>query len=360
MNDFTEQFQKQIFSACKNHRAVRIEGNNTKAFMGNRSDTVNDGEIIRSQQHSGILSYDPSELVIKVRSGTRLDDINDALAEHNQALPFEPNSFDGNATIGGTIACNISGPARAYKGAARDYLLGASIINGKGEMLEFGGQVMKNVAGYDASRLMAGAMGTLGFILDVSIKVLPKNKCQQTIKIQQPVNQAILSINKLSAKNLPINASAYIDDALYIRLSSSEKNTAAASTLICQQTDGSIIDNSEDFWRSLTEQQHAFFQTDKPLIRLSVPATSNTDSIDGEQLVEWSGALRWLKTETPVEDIRHIAKSLGGHATAYKNFSNDDEYFQPLDSVNLKLQQRLKDAFDPAGILNPGRLYKTF
>ena len=356
MSNITEQLQKQILSASKSQKSLRIEGNNTKAFIGNASD----GEIISSQRHQGVLSYDPSELVIKVRSGTRLDDINEVLAEHKQSLPFEPNTFDGNATIGGTVACNISGPARAYKGAARDYLLGASIINGKAEVLQFGGQVMKNVAGYDASRLMAGAMGTLGFILDVSIKVLPVNACEQTIKVQRPVNDAIQLINQLSAKNLPINASAYIDDSLYIRLSSSEQNTIATSKIICQQTGGSVIENSETFWTSMTEQQHDFFNTDKPIIRLSVPATCDTDTIECEQLIEWSGAQRWLKTETPVNKIRELAKSLGGHATAYKHFNDDIEYFQPLDAINLKLQQRLKDAFDPACILNPGRLYKAF
>lgn len=356
MSDKTEQLQKQIHSAQRDSTALCIRGNNTKSFMGNHSD----GDILSTSEHCGIIGYDPSELVIKVRSGTPVNEIIDTLAENNQKLPFEPSTFSGQATIGGTIACNISGPARAYKGSARDYLLGSTIINGRAERMEFGGQVMKNVAGYDASRLMAGALGTLGVILDVSLKVLPRNRSIKSVVIERPANEAIELANILSGKNLPINATCYFDNQLYIRFSSSEQNNRSATEQVASQYGGEIIEDSKAFWLSITEQQHDFFNTDSPLARLSVPATCNTDFLSGEQLIEWSGSVRWIKTDTEMEQLRQQVSQLGGHVTAYKNYADDIEYFHPIDKNNQLIQQRIKQSLDPAGIFNPGRLYKEF
>jgi len=356
MNDQTTALQHQIISAYKHNTACKIVGGDSKQFIGNETS----GELISTQQHKGVISYDASELVCTVRSGTTLNEIRQTLDEQNQMLAFEPPAFTENTTIGGTIACNSSGPARAYSGAARDFVLGSKIINGKGEILQFGGQVMKNVAGYDASRLMAGAYGTLGLILEVSLKVLPKNSHQTTIKIGQPVNTAIETINKLSAKNLPISASCYLDHHLYIRLSSSEKNTQAASQLICKETAGTEIDNSDLFWQQIRDQKNDFFKTDSPVTRLSLPATCQNIEFDGEQLIEWGGALRWLKSSQTIDDIRQSVASKNGHAIAYKNFDKQTAYFHPLDAGLNTIHQRLKQAFDPAGILNPGRLYKEF
>lgn len=354
MSDQTSTLQHQLLSAYKHNTKCRIESGNTKYFMGNESV----GETISTQQHKGIISYDASELVITARSGTSLKEIEETLAEKNQILAFEPAIFNDTSSLGGTIACNLSGPSRPYYGAARDFVLGSKIINGKGEVLQFGGQVMKNVAGYDASRLMAGAYGTLGLILEVSLKVLPRPSNEITIKIEQPIDTAIKTINTLSAQNLPISASCYDNHHLYIRLSSSEKNTQAASTIICKQTACNEIDNSQLFWQQLRHQQHEFFNTDLPIARLSLPATTNNIELEGEQLFEWGGALRWLKGNTAIDKIRQSVQALNGHATAYKNFDSTAEYFQPLDSGLEVIHQRLKKAFDPAGILNPGRLYK--
>ncbi|MDH5518529.1 MAG: glycolate oxidase subunit GlcE [Gammaproteobacteria bacterium] len=355
MTDHTKHLQQQILAACRDNSACRIEGGNSKAFIGNASN----GELISTAQHSGIISYDASELVITARSGTPLSEIQQALAANNQQLAFEPPAFSEQATIGGSIACNLSGPARAYLGAARDFVLGCRLINGKGELLQFGGQVMKNVAGYDASRLMAGAYGTLGVLLEISLKVLPKPQSQITVKIPQVANDAILIINQLAAKNLPITASCYLDHHLTIRLNSSQQNTVAASQFICKQTGGRVIEDDKGFWQSIREQTHQFFDSSTPVARLSVPACSQLD-LAGEQLIEWGGALRWLKTEQDIDSLRDEIKPIGGHVTAYKNFKPSAEYFQPLDSSNKLLQQRLKQAFDPAAILNPGRLYKEF
>ena len=354
MKDQTSELQHQILSAFKHKTKCRIECGNSKHFMGNESA----GEIISTRKHSGIISYDASELVITVRSGTSLKEVEETLAQYKQVLAFEPPAFNENSSIGGTIACNLSGPSRPYTGAARDFVLGSKIINGKGEVLQFGGQVMKNVAGYDASRLMAGAYGTLGLILEVSLKVLPAASTETTIKISQPVNTAINTINTLSAKNLPVSASCYIDQHLYIRLDSSKENTQAASKIICKETAGTEINNSKQFWQQLRDQRHDFFITGSPIARLSLPATCNDIELDGEQLIEWGGALRWLKGNHNLEAVRETVKSLNGHVTAYKNYDSKAEYCHPLDKGLNTIHQRLKNSFDPAGILNPGRLYK--
>lgn len=354
MTDQSKTIQQQTQSAFENKTACRIVGANSKHFLGNESH----GETISTKNHTGVISYDASELVMTVRSGTSLKEIKDILSANNQSLPFDPPTFSDYATIGGTIACNLSGPARPYTGAARDFVLGTRIINGKGEDCRFGGQVMKNVAGYDASRLMAGAYGTLGIILDISLKVLPITQTEVTIKIEQPVDDAIQTINQLSTKNLPISASCYFENHLYIRLNSSEQNTLAVSKNICQQTTGSEIENSKAFWHSIREQEHEFFKTEKSIARISLPPTCNNIDFNGEQLIEWGGALRWLKSDLDIESIRNQVQELGGHVTAYKNFESSIEFFHPLEAGLKTLQQRLKQGFDPAGILNPGRLYK--
>lgn len=354
MNDQTTTLQKQIISASKSKKTLRIEGANSKYFLGNASS----GEIVSTQEHNGIISYDASELVITVRSGTPLTKIKEALTENNQMLAFEPPSYDDGATIGGTIACNLSGPARPYYGAARDFVLGSKIINGKGEILEFGGQVMKNVAGYDASRLMSGAYGTLGLILNISLKVLPIPQSEITLKIELSPEHAIKTINQLSGSNLPISASCYLNNHLYIRLSSSTKNTKASADSICNTLNAQEIENSIVFWQAIREQEHEFFKTDQALWRLSIPATSQPLAIEGEQLIEWGGACRWIKTNTSAEKIREQITPVGGHATAYRNIPNNTDCFQAIDKNLMLLHTRLKESFDPHGILNPDRLYK--
>lgn len=354
MNDNSTALQQQILTAYKTKEALCIQGANSKAFLGNPAQ----GERLTTTEHTGILSYDASELVITARSGTTLNEIKAALAEHNQMLAFEPATFSDAATLGGTVACNLSGPARAYYGAARDFVLGTKIINGKADIMQFGGQVMKNVAGYDASRLMTGAYGTLGLLLEVSLKVLPKPPAEITLQAELDAHDAIETINRLSGQNLPISASAYCDNQLYIRFSSSEKNTLAASQHVARQLNASTITDSAEFWMKIREQQHDFFDSPAPLWRLSVPATCTNLSLPGSQFIEWGGSLRWLKSNAEPEQIRDTALAVGGHATAYKNIDHRDEHFQPLDKGLKLLHQRLKQAFDPAGIFNPGRLYK--
>lgn len=276
-------------------------------------------------------------------------------------LAFEPPAYDHDgdqpATLGGTIACNLSGPARPYAGAARDFVLGCTLINGKGERLQFGGQVIKNVAGYDASRLMAGAYGTLGLLLEVSLKVIPIPHSETTLRFAASPGQAIETMNRLAGQALPLSASCYFDGHVAIRLSSSEKNTAAASKRLGQTLNARPLDDSAAFWQEIREQRHAFFNTTQTLWRLSMPCTGQPLTFEGEQLLEWGGACRWLKTDMDAASVREGVRAAGGHATAYRNRPPGTDCFQPLDERLMILQQGLKKAFDPAGILNPGRLY---
>jgi len=349
-NDNSQQIQSQILDAYKNKSALKICGGNSKHFYGQKLNAT----PLDVTTHNGIVNYEPTELVVTVRAGTRLSELETTLSENNQILPFEPPHFSETATIGGTIACNLSGPSRAYNGAARDFVLGSNIINGKAESLKFGGQVMKNVAGYDASRLMCGAMGTLGVILDVSLKVLPKPETEITLSHKCDLNQAIFNMHQWVKQSLPITATCYDGSRLFIRLSGNNSSVNSARKII----GGELIDNSRTFWLQLKEQSHDFFNTDNPVWRLSLSSTSPLLDLQGDTLYEWGGALRWLKTESPAKDIRNKLEAAGGHATLFRNNKQKCDTFQPLSNGLLNIHKNIKNAFDPDHILNPGAMYK--
>lgn len=350
MNDLSQALQQRIADALERQQALTIVGGNSKAFYGLPSE----GERLDIARHQGIISYEPSELVVTARAGTPLQALQEQLRQQRQMLPFEPPHFGPDATIGGTIACNFSGPRRPYAGAARDYLLGCKIINGKAEVINFGGEVMKNVAGYDVSRLMAGAMGTLGVLLEVSLKVLPMPAEEITLVQALPLAEAIEKMNQWAARPLPLSASAYHDGQLYVRLSGAH----AAVTAAQQQLGGEPLDDGDTFWQALREQQLDFFKADSHLWRLSLPPTSPPLDLDGATLLEWGGGLRWLQSELPAQQIFQAARQCGGHATLFRPAAaaSDPPAFQQLDPHLLALHRRLKHAFDPASILNPGRL----
>jgi len=341
--------QQRVLNSAKTSRPLQIQGGGSKRFLGHTTNTA----LLDVSGHCGIVSYDPVELVITARAGTPLRKIEQTLSEANQMLPFEPPHFGLNATLGGTIACGLSGPSRSFNGSARDYVLGVKIINGRGEILNFGGQVMKNVAGYDCSRLMAGAMGTLGVILEVSLKVLPKQAAEVTLINQASPSQALETMTYWSGKSLPLSAAAYDGENCYLRLSGAKTAVESAQTLI----GGEPHPNSHDFWRAVKEHQHPFFQSERPLWRLSLPAEIPPIDIPGEWFIDWCGAQRWLLSESSAEEIRELAHQAGGHATLFRHGSSDTTTFQaPSDGI-MQLHRRLKQAFDPAGIFNPGRLY---
>lgn len=322
-----------------------ISAGGSKTFYGNA--VV--GETLDVSAHTGIIDYRASELVITARSGTKLTDIETALAEQNQQLAFEPPGHNADTTIGGVIACGLSGPARAFQGAARDFVLGTKIINGKGELLRFGGQVMKNVAGYDVSRLMVGAQGTLGVITEISLKVLPRSEHEAALAFEVDAAEGHKMLRTWLSHGQPISASCHYRGVLSVRLSSTENSVRQA----CRKMGGDAT--SSELWKQLRDQTHPHFQQQN-LWRLSVPAATAMDD-EEDQLVEWGGALRWQVSSAALFDR---AQALGGHATRYNMQADSaDEIFQPLQPAMMTMHRRIKHALDPNNILNPARLYKA-
>ncbi|MDH5692736.1 MAG: glycolate oxidase subunit GlcE [Gammaproteobacteria bacterium] len=347
-----QEFVQRIEAAVADKTPLNIVAGNSKAFYG-RAPV---GEPLHVASYHGITSYEPTELVITARAGTTLEEIEHALGQNNQMLPFEPPHYGPGATIGGTVACNFSGPLRAYQGAARDFVLGTKIINGRGEVLRFGGEVMKNVAGYDVSRLMCGAMGTLGLMLEISLKVLPKPASELTLVFEADAGKAIEMMNQWAGRPLPVSATAWVDDQLYLRMSGTQNGVKAAS----KSLGGQLLEGADAFWRQVREQQHSFFNTEKPLWRLSLPSTTSPLFADTPCLMEWGGGLRWLISESPAEEIFSLAKAKGGHATLFSGGNRQGTIFQPLDPGLLALHRNLKQSFDPYGIFNPGRMSEEF
>ncbi|MDH3637193.1 MAG: glycolate oxidase subunit GlcE [Gammaproteobacteria bacterium] len=329
-----------------------IRGGNTKSFYGRHTD----GAILDTEVCAGIVNYAPTELVITARAGTKLSELQAVLGERNQMFAFEPPAFGAGATIGGVVASGLSGPRRAYAGALRDFLLGVRIVNGQGEILRFGGEVMKNVAGYDVSRLMAGAMGTLGIITEVSLKVLPKPPVEQTLGFDLDADEAILRLNRWAGQPLPLSASCYDGNKLYVRLSGSVNGVRSA----IQKLAADSKSDAGDFWLQVREQQTEFFQSAMPLWRVSLaPATPMLD-LPGRWLIEWGGAQRWLLSDDDPSCIRSVVRETGGHATLFRGGDRQGDVFEPLSPILLRIHRNLKDAFDPHRLLNPGRLYREF
>jgi glycolate oxidase FAD binding subunit len=271
-------------------------------------------------------------------------------------LAFEPPGFGPRATLGGTIACGLSGPRRPYAGAARDFVLGVKMLNGKGEILRFGGEVMKNVAGYDLSRLLTGSLGTLGVILEVSLKVLPRPVLERTLAFSMDQARAIDTVNRWAGRPLPISATAFDGERLLVRLSGTESGVESAA----RDLGGETPDTGNAFWNTLNEQTLAFFQRPGPLWRLSVPPTTAPMDLPGQWFLEWGGAQRWLSSDAPAAMIREATDAVAGHATLFRHGDRQGEVFHPLPPALLNLHRRLKQSFDPAGIFNPGRLYPEF
>ncbi len=349
-----KDFQEKILEAKATKRPLRLRGGGTKDFYGNAPR----GELLDTRAHAGIVDYEPTELVITARCGTPLAEIEHKLSEHGQDLPFEPPHFGAGATLGGCVAAGLSGPRRASAGALRDFVLGARMLDGAGRELGFGGRVMKNVAGYDVSRLLAGSLGTLGLILEVSLKVLPKPAAERTLRLELPEAKALESLNRWAGQPLPISASAWRDSELFLRLSGAEAALAAAA----ERIGGDRLERgaADAFWRDIREQTAPYFAGGVPLWRLSVPSHAPGIDLPGAQLIEWGGALRWLKTGADAAGVRAAAARAGGHATLFRAKEKAGGAFAPLPLVLARLHRDLKAAFDPAGIFNPGRMHDGF
>jgi glycolate oxidase FAD binding subunit len=344
--DDSNALLEQVNQALQNATPLRIQGSNSKAFLGR----VTAGEILDTRAHRGIVSYDPTELVITARCGTPLAELAQALDAAQQMLPCEPPAFGDAATVGGMIACGLSGPRRPWSGSVRDFVLGTRVITGHGKHLRFGGEVMKNVAGYDLSRLMAGSYGTLGLITEVSLKVLPKPRQSLSISLDMDSDRALAHLAQWGQQPLPISAACHDGQRLHLRLEGGEGSVAAAH----DRLGGELLDAS--YWADLNEQRLSFFDEDQPLWRLSLPNNTPKLSLPGRQLIDWGGAQRWLKSDAEAGFIRQVVDEVGGHVTCYSHGLIDSP-FQPLPAALMRYHQNLKQQLDPRGIFNPGRLY---
>jgi glycolate oxidase FAD binding subunit len=347
--DALRSFTEAIRAAATGGTRLRIRGGGTKDFYGQALE----GEILGTHAYAGVVAYDPTELVITVRGGTPLAEVERVLAEKRQMLAFEPPHFGPGATIGGAVAAGLSGPRRATAGAVRDFVLGVRIVDGRGDDLRFGGQVMKNVAGFDVSRLVAGSLGTLGLLTEVSLKVLPVPVADETIRLEMPQDKAIETLNKWGGKPLPIVASCHENDALTVRLAGAAAAVASARAKL----GGEPVPGADIFWITLREHVHMFFADGMPLWRLSVPSVTPPLALPGEQLVEWGGALRWLRSNADARTIRDAVAKAGGHATLFRGGDKSVGVFHALTPAIAKLTRNVKAAMDPEGVLNRGRMY---
>ena len=348
----------QVKAAAASGTALEIRGGASKDFYGGAPM----GELLDLKPLSGISSYEPTELVVTARAGTPLEDLERALDAHGQCLPFEPPRYASSCTVGGMVAAGLAGPARANVGSVRDHVLGMNLVNGQGELLTFGGQVAKNVAGYDVSRLMVGALGVLGVICDVSLKVLPKPVASATLTFELAESGALRRLREWAARPLPISASAWHDGMLALRLAGAR----AAVDQACKVLPGIKRDEHEsrEFWASVRDQAHPFFQLTQEQIeageslwRISVPPNSAPMTLPGAQFIEWHGGLRWCRSRASAADIRRLVLAKGGHATLLRGQDKSAGVFMPLNENLMRVHRALKSAFDPKRIFNRGRLY---
>ena len=374
--EMTALVAERVRDAAQAGTPLRIRGGGSKDFYGQALG----GEVLDMSAFAGVISYEPSELVVTVRGGTPLAELEALLAEHGQCLPFEPPHFGPHATVGGMVASGLSGPARASSGAVRDFLLGVVVLNGKGQCLTFGGQVMKNVAGYDVSRMLAGTLGTLGILLEISLKVLPIAPAEATLMCSDLSQQAALDLlNRWGAQPLPLNASCWVrdetssqtQDFLFVRLRGAIAAVGAACPRMMadvQAAGGQAVqmDNNQAGadWMACREQSLPFFtqppSLDDCLWRLSVPQTTPAMDLPYSPFVEWHGGLRWLwAPASAAAQLRQLAVQAGGHATLFRRAAStplDLPVFTPLSAVQSRIQSELKKQFDPACIFNPGRM----
>jgi glycolate oxidase FAD binding subunit len=348
-----EEIVAAVRAAHESHTPLRLRGAGSKDFYGG----LLAGEVLDLSGHAGIVAYEPTELYITAKCGTPLEEIEETLAEEGQMLAFEPPHF-GRATLGGAIAAGLSGPRRQQAGAVRDFVLGIKLVDGTGQVLDFGGQVMKNVAGYDVSRFIAGSLGTLGVIAEATLKVLPRPVAETTLEFACDEAEAIRRLNEWGGQPLPVSASFWFEGRLWLRLSGAEAAVAAA----CRKLGGNSASGADAWWQAVREQTHAAYAA-APLWRLALPSTAPALALDGLRAIEWGGGLRWYASTAEPAAVRAAAAAAGGHAVLYRapeSLRCLEGAFAPLSPALLALHRRLKKAFDPRGILNPGRLYAEF
>jgi glycolate oxidase FAD binding subunit len=372
MDHALQEATDRIRQAAAQGTPLRIRGGGTKDFYGQTLQ----GDLLDTTALAGIVSYEPSELVVTVRAGLPLAALEAALAEKNQYLPFEPPHFGEGATVGGMVAAGLSGPARATAGSVRDFVLGVVLLNGRAEHLRFGGQVMKNVAGYDVSRLMVGALGTLGLITEISLKVLPRAPAEATLRFELDEATAIRCLNEWAGQPLPLNASSWVDDGgrptLYLRLRGAVAAVEAACQRLLAQVPGARVDTPAVHadWAAARELALPWFEAGRArgqdLWRLGVPPTAAPLNL-GDSMIDWLGGQRWLWADPQDADapgrLRRAAAAVGGHATLFRPADVTacaTPRFDALTPTTERLHRQLKGEFDPAGIFNRARLYADF
>jgi glycolate oxidase FAD binding subunit len=351
------RLREQVRDAAASRRPLRLRGADTRRFLGagvaDTAATVDGAaEELDLRGVTGVVSYEPSELVVTVRAGTPLDELEALLAEQGQMLAFEPPRFGPQSTVGGCIATGIAGPRRMARpplgGAVRDHVLGATLLDGRADVLAFGGTVIKNVAGYDVARLLAGSFGVLGAIISVSLKVLPRPRAECTLRFDCDAEEALRRLRDWQARPLPLSATVWHDDVLHVRLSGASAAVASAAG----ELGGARVDAPD--WNALRDQRHEFFAGAAPLWRVAVPATAPRFAASELELIEWGGTQRWLRTGQNATVVRAWAARWGGHASCWRGAA---PFQTPLAPALLAIQQRLKQQFDPAGIFNAGRLH---
>ena len=372
MDSVISIFKEHIKQAAASKQTLRIQGGNTKHFYGEQN-TFH--AVLDTREYAGVVSYEPSELVVTVRSGTPLAELEQLLSTQGQCLAYEPPHFGAAATVGGMVAAGLAGPSRANVGSVRDHVLGAKLINGLGEELTFGGQVMKNVAGYDVSRVLAGSMGTLGLITEVSLKVLPTAPAEATLVCHLSQHEALNQLHRWGAQALPLNASAWFhndakQDVLYVRLRGAVAAVEAACPRMVadvQACGGSAerMENAQaaNDWQDCREQSLSFFKalsSELCLWRLSLPQTAPVLNLPYATLIEWHGGVRWLwAPASAAAQLREAAHQAGGHATLFRRSqtgATNTQVFSELTQVQQRIQRELQKQFDPHGVFNTGRL----
>lgn len=347
--DHSEAIADRVRAAAAAKTPLSIRGGGSKAFYGNPVT----GEPLDITAHSGVVQYEPTELVCTARAGTPLAELERLLADNGQMLAFEPPHFGGGATLGGAIAAGLSGPRRPFGGAVRDHVLGVRLIDGNGTIQRFGGEVIKNVAGYDVSRLMVGALGTLGVVLEASFKVLPLPEAERSVSPELAPAALHARVEQALRAGAPVTAAAHDGERAYIRLSGAASAVDAGAEGLARNEM-----REHDFWARLRDQRLDFFGNDAaPLWRIALPPGNPLPDLDGQRILDWAGQLVWLRTDRSAEQVRAATAAAGGHATLFRGGDDATAVFTPLDPVLARYHQRLKQAFDPAGILNPGRLY---